>query len=429
MVLLRVGYKWSGIVDMSLTPRWESVLLLAEKFDMRRVAKVACFALGRAKALEDLRKITLCQKYSMGKDWVFEELKGLVAREQPLSRDEGQGLGTCLAIVLAAAREKLRKIPPGPRPDRCIGSMMKCHICGRSGYIECGAGAHYCRGGGYCGSYICPALQAYYLSKELPDAGMVVQELDLFEPQNTAPTNQTDEVPLPNDTRQRGRKRKHADSNETAMPPAPAPASASTVTVPMKGDLYFQIQDSLFCTHSFHLKRASNVFADMLSLQNGDSCLEGKTEDQPIVLPDVKVSEFRSLLWFLYDSSYEWSCKADPCTSKKWEEVLKIADMFDMDEVCRVAIYALDHNVGLSDIRKISLCVRHDIDKTWTLEAMKNVCLREEPITKEEARDLGVDMTSLIAAARETAFKKVHGAKIPVSPEVMETIVQEILFQ
>lgn len=167
----------------------------------------------------------------------------------------------------------------------------------------------------------------------------------------------------------------------------------------------------------------------MLSLQNGDSCLEGKTEDQPIVLPDVKVSEFRSLLWFLYDSSYEWSCKADPCTSKKWEEVLKIADMFDMDEVCRVAIYALDHNVGLSDIRKISLCVRHDIDKTWTLEAMKNVCLREEPITKEEARDLGVDMTSLIAAARETAFKKVHGAKIPVSPEVMETIVQEILFQ
>ena len=79
-----------------------------------------------------------------------------------------------------------------------------------------------------------------------------------------------------------------------------------------------------------------------------------------------------------------------------------------MEEVCRVATFALDHNGGLPDARKISLCVRYGIDKSWATEAIKRVCVRRDPLTKEEGRDVGVDMAIAIAAAREKAFRRCY---------------------
>ena len=80
-----------------------------------------------------------------------------------------------------------------------------------------------------------------------------------------------------------------------------------------------------------------------------------------------------------------------------------------MEEVCRVATYALDHNGMLPDIRRISLCVRHSIDKAWALDAIRRVCIREQALNKDEAREVGLDMAMLIASAREAAYKASGG--------------------
>ena len=92
--------------------------------------------------------------------------------------------------------------------------------------------------------------------------------------------------------------------------------------------------------------------------------------------------------------------------------------MFNMEEVCRVATYALDHNGGLPDVRKISLCVRHEVDKSWAFEAIKRVCARQEALTEEEACDMGLKMAINIASAREIAYKSSGGSVsyIPFQP-------------
>lgn len=95
--------------------------------------------------------------------------------------------------------------------------------------------------------------------------------------------------------------------------------------------------------------------------------------------------------------------------SPKWEDILIVGDMFNMEEACRVATYALDHNGGLPDIRKVSLCVRHDVDRNWAIEAIKRLCARRVALTREEARDIGLDMAIAIASAREAAYNASGG--------------------
>ena len=79
-----------------------------------------------------------------------------------------------------------------------------------------------------------------------------------------------------------------------------------------------------------------------------------------------------------------------------------------MDEIARVAVYALDRHYSLSDIRKISLCVQHGIDISWAMDTIKRVCLRKEPLSKAEARALGLDVAVDIAAARDAYKAKVE---------------------
>ena len=67
-----------------------------------------------------------------------------------------------------------------------------------------------------------------------------------------------------------------------------------------------KVEGRLFRMHSYHLKRASLVFSDMFRLPTTPATSEeGATENDPVVL-DVKADDFENLLWFFYDSPYEW---------------------------------------------------------------------------------------------------------------------------
>ncbi|KAL1665496.1 hypothetical protein GGF50DRAFT_52544 [Schizophyllum commune] len=342
------AYKWSGIVDHALTPKWESVLLVAETFDMKQVAKVACFALGRAGALSDVRKIGLAAKHDLGKNWAVEELKRVIAREAPLTTEEGRELGTDLTVTLAASREtQVRNQTLDSKP--C--AVTYCRTCCED--VLCQNRRHSCT---FCRrSFPCPIL------KSILDVTAIVDNITF------PPTNQHD----------------------------------------------IQVKSVVLGIHSYHLRRASSVFVDMLNLPVHGAAGEGKSRNHPIVL-DNQPRQFENLLWFLYDSPYEWSYEANAALSPKWEDILIVGDMFNMEEACRVATYALDHNGGLPDIRKVSLCVRHDVDRNWAIEAIKRLCARQSALTREEARDIGLDMSIAIASAREAAYNA-SGGKVRLS--------------
>ena len=97
---------------------------------------------------------------------------------------------------------------------------------------------------------------------------------------------------------------------------------------------------------------------------------------------------------------------AAPDSANRWEDILAIADMFSMDEIARVATYALDYNIGLSDIRKISLTFRHGLDMTWATESIRSVCLRDAPLSRAEACALGLNLAIGIAEAREMVNRR-----------------------
>ncbi|KAI5830104.1 hypothetical protein K523DRAFT_363036 [Schizophyllum commune Tattone D] len=390
------AYKWSGVVDPALTANWESILLLAEKFDMKQIAKVACYALGRSGVLGDVRKISLCVNHGLGKDWIIEELKRVVARDACLTIDEGRELGNDMTTLLAGSREAFRFINPDAFTTSCINlAFSYCSPCYGSRSMMCYHGIHQ-RNCGHGQATICPRWEniANNVRDERPDKA--VEEMVLPGPQN--------------------------DSTSPI-----ASRSVSSISS-IEAGLFVKAGTSVFSVHAYLLEKASQAFRDMLELPcEGIASTEGKSREHPIIL-DIEARAFENFLWFLYDSAYEWSYKADPESASKWEDVLVVADMFNMEEVCRVATYALDHHGGLSDIRKISLCVRHDVDKTWAVEAIERVCSRQNALTKEEARKVGLDMTASIASVREAAFKASYGGGITVgSAKIKELVHKEIL--
>ena len=60
-----------------------------------------------------------------------------------------------------------------------------------------------------------------------------------------------------------------------------------------------QVESTPYRIHSFHLQRATSYFDRDIQERNvGDN--------KPIILKDVKLSDFENLLWFFYESAYQW---------------------------------------------------------------------------------------------------------------------------
>jgi hypothetical protein len=71
---------------------------------------------------------------------------------------------------------------------------------------------------------------------------------------------------------------------------------SSTYTYPPK------VEKSLFRVHRHFFVRESVVFHDMLSIPSGsETTIEGLSDDNPIVLEDVRRVDFENMLWMFYD--------------------------------------------------------------------------------------------------------------------------------
>ena len=151
------------------------MLTLAEKFKMRRIAKVACYALDRASALDDVRKVTLGVKHGMGPSWAAAELQRLLLRVEPMTIEETTQIGDLgMVTAIAAARESLRVLPP-LQLELC--SAPVCSGCSWQATCQTD-GVHRCQD--YSNHYsTCPNLNLLTLKEKLPKAGTVAQTVGL----------------------------------------------------------------------------------------------------------------------------------------------------------------------------------------------------------------------------------------------------------
>nr|GAT49319.1 predicted protein [Mycena chlorophos] len=86
---------------------------------------------------------------------------------------------------------------------------------------------------------------------------------------------------------------------DEALIPRPRPIRDDTYYLE-DGSCIILVQDTLFNVHRTILSKDNSLFASMFSLPQGKHEVEGRTDDNPIILTGDTVPEFRHFLWALY---------------------------------------------------------------------------------------------------------------------------------
>ncbi|KAL1720934.1 hypothetical protein EV715DRAFT_288856 [Schizophyllum commune] len=134
----------------------------------------------------------------------------------------------------------------------------------------------------------------------------------------------------------------------------------------VEGDVIVKVENTLFRFHAYHLQRSTTYFDDLLAMTPPPPLEDDDAGDCSISLDDVKASDFQALLWFYYESGCSWVGTITSSMNVTWNSVLELAEKFAMEEVAKVACYALHRGRALlCDTRMISLCVRYDLPRDW----------------------------------------------------------------
>jgi hypothetical protein len=98
---------------------------------------------------------------------------------------------------------------------------------------------------------------------------------------------------------------------------------------------------------------------------------------------------YRSSTYSIYDASIE-----------EWTAILKQANQWAFDQLKEFAIRELN-KLEIHPVQKIYIYQEYDVNRDHLREALTSLALRDEPITIEEGRKLGLDTALRLAHARE----------------------------
>ncbi|KAJ3527411.1 hypothetical protein NMY22_g9802 [Coprinellus aureogranulatus] len=187
----------------------------------------------------------------------------------------------------------------------------------------------------------------------------------------------------------------------------------------------FKVENVLFKVPKGFLTRDSSLFETLFSCPPGSENPEGASEDKPIVLPEVKVEEFETIMDFYHEwmdptsltrrvlaaatpqkaSSNSRFAKDRPLT-KRLFTLLSISTRLLFDNIRELILTALEQPGALSSfssVERILLARKYDVDR-WLKPAYIDLCRRPEPLEKEDVEALGLDTVLLMARARENYF-------------------------
>jgi hypothetical protein len=98
---------------------------------------------------------------------------------------------------------------------------------------------------------------------------------------------------------------------------------------------------------------------------------------------------YRSSTYSIYCASIE-----------EWTAILKLAHKWGFVELKKFAVRELD-KLEIPHVQKIDMYQKYEVNKNHLREALTGLAVRDESITIEEGRQLGLETALLLAHARE----------------------------
>ncbi|KAF6752806.1 hypothetical protein DFP72DRAFT_1132241 [Ephemerocybe angulata] len=156
--------------------------------------------------------------------------------------------------------------------------------------------------------------------------------------------------------------------------PTPSPttseAKPETVSEDHRWSLVtFKVEDKLYRVPRHGFTDFSSVFETMFSLPQADTTQEGDTDEAPIVLPSCTKVEFESLLRVMYPTAPR--VRQVDGSKEHWVHVLKLATLWDMQEIQETAIAELE-GLNLGQIEKIRLAKEYWVSD-WLVEGLTDI--------------------------------------------------------
>ncbi|KAF8271084.1 hypothetical protein EI94DRAFT_634469 [Lactarius quietus] len=201
----------------------------------------------------------------------------------------------------------------------------------------------------------------------------------------------------------------------------PAPSSTTTQRVPRHdgdfyihgGDAFFNVENTLFRVHRYFFARDSSWFRDRLPYPPppGETA-KGSSENLPLVLEGISKTEFERFLWVFYNPKYS----IYDASIEEWASILKLAHLWEFIEVKELAVRGLE-SLQIPSLQKVVLYQKYDVDRNLLQAAFTALTVRDETLTIEEGRELGLETALQVARARETARapRRVGNPRSPIN--------------
>ncbi|KAG9220540.1 hypothetical protein CCMSSC00406_0003996 [Pleurotus cornucopiae] len=186
------------------------------------------------------------------------------------------------------------------------------------------------------------------------------------------------------------------------------------------GDLFILVDDALFRVHE-HFLSSSASHSFRTTVGNGN---EGWNESKPIILHNISKQDFQDVLWVFYDETLRRKAPAE-----KWLGILLTAEKLMIQRIQTLAIGKLAkmEPPNVDPITRNAVQQRYNIDMAWAKDAFMDVVQRTEPLTEEEAIDIGTFATVTIAYLRTPHGKQMKKRRSPWpwSPEPLAMVRKE----
>ncbi|THH20257.1 hypothetical protein EW146_g1064, partial [Bondarzewia mesenterica] len=171
------------------------------------------------------------------------------------------------------------------------------------------------------------------------------------------------------------------------------------------GDVIFRVETYLFRVHRYFFTRESAYFRENLPHPTPPGeYAKGATDSNPFVLDDALSVDFARFLWVFYNPKYS-IYGADVA---EWTSILKLAHTWQFPEVKALAVRELEL-LTIPPITKIVIYHNYEIDRTLLIASYTALTTRDEPISLDEGKELGIETALQLAKAREIA----RGPKTP----------------
>ncbi|KAF9478099.1 hypothetical protein BDN70DRAFT_895954 [Pholiota conissans] len=153
------------------------------------------------------------------------------------------------------------------------------------------------------------------------------------------------------------------------------------------GNIIFLLDNVLFKVHRYFFQRDSPVFSAMFTLPHPErDTAEGEMDEKPVKLTGFTPTDFERFLTLLYPKDFT---KTELTGTEAWISVLKIATQFEFASLRALAITRI-RNFLVNAPERIAVAKQYGIDN-WLVQAYTDLCTRDEPLTLEEGRKVGLE--------------------------------------